>query len=159
MRTPDELTTLFRERGYKVTPQRQLIFRILHGSEVHPTAESVYTTAAAQMPTISLRTVYQTLNDLAGMGEIQQLDLGTGSSRFDPNVDQHHHLVCTTCGKVRDLYVDVGRLRVPDDTGHGFHVESTEVVFRGVCDECVLEPAPHEIDTTDPTNKEAQPHG
>ena len=52
----DAALRLFRERGYKVTPQRQLIFRILHGSEVHPTAESVYSEAAAQMPTISLRT-------------------------------------------------------------------------------------------------------
>ena len=151
MRTPDELTTLFRARGYKVTPQRQLIFRILHGSEVHPTAESVYTTAAAQMPTISLRTVYQTLNDLAAMGEIQQLDLGTGSARFDPNTDTHHHLVCDRCGKVRDLYADFTGVRVPKGN-HGFRVSSTEIVFRGVCDECATgksddEPRTHRRET------------
>ena len=135
VKSPAELTELFRQQGLKVTPQRQCIFRILHGTEVHPTAESVYAAAAAEMPTMSLRTVYQTLNDLAAMGEIQQLDLGTGSSRFDPNTDGHHHLVCTGCGKVRDLYADFTDVRVPSGD-HGFEVSSTEIVFRGLCDEC-----------------------
>ena len=135
MKSPTELTELFRQQGYKVTPQRQCIFRILHGSDVHPTAEAVYAAAAAEMPTMSLRTVYQTLNDLAAMGEIQQLDLGTGSSRFDPNTDGHHHLVCTGCGKVRDLYADFTDVRVPSGD-HGFRVSTTEIVFRGLCDDC-----------------------
>ena len=135
MRSPGELTVLFRERGLKVTPQRQCIFRVLDGNGVHPTAESVYAAAAAEMPTISLKTVYSTLHDLAAMGEIQQLDLGTGSSRFDPNTDGHHHLVCTRCGKVRDVYGSA-RVRVPDDQLDGFTVDATEVVLRGVCDQC-----------------------
>ena len=126
---------LFRERGLKVTPQRQCIFRVLDGNDVHPTAESVYAAAAAEMPTISLKTVYSTLNDLAAMGEIQQLDLGTGSTRFDPNVAGHHHLVCTRCGKVRDVYA-AARVRVPDDQLDGFTVDTTEVVLRGLCDPC-----------------------
>ena len=135
MRSPAELTVLFRERGLKVTPQRQCIFRVLDGNDVHPTAESVYAAAAAEMPTISLKTVYSTLNDLAAMGEIQQLDLGTGSTRFDPNIDSHHHLVCTRCGKVRDVYA-AARVRVPDDQLDGFAVDSTEVVLRGLCHLC-----------------------
>ena len=136
VKSPAELSELFRQRGLKVTPQRQCIFRVLHGNEVHPTAESVYATASAEMPTMSLKTVYQTLNDLAAMGEIQQLDLGTGSSRFDPNVDAHHHLVCVRCGKVRDLYAEYAGLAVPSRQRQGFTVETAEVVFRGLCDEC-----------------------
>jgi Fe2+ or Zn2+ uptake regulation protein len=139
VKSPAELTELFRDRGLKVTPQRQCIFRLLHGNEVHPTAESVYAAASAEMPTISLKTVYSTLNDLAAMGEIQQLDLGTGSARFDPNTDGHHHLVCTRCGKVRDVYVDA-RVRVPNDQLGGFTIGTTEVVLRGLCDECSSTP-------------------
>lgn len=145
MKTPAELTELFRERGLKVTPQRQCIFRLLHGNAAHPTAEAVYAAARAEMPTISLKTVYQTLNDLAEMGELHVLDLGTGSGRFDPNVDAHHHLVCDRCGKVRDLYVDFPDVRVPRSKAHGFRILDTEVVFRGVCDEC---------QTDDETDKE-----
>ena len=131
-----ELTELFRAHGLKVTPQRQCIFRVLHGNGVHPTAEAVYEATRSEMPTMSLKTVYQALNDLAAMGEIQLLDLGTGSTRFDPNVDAHHHLVCVLCGKVRDLYAEYRGLRVPPSQQQGFTVGSAEVVFRGLCDEC-----------------------
>jgi Fur family peroxide stress response transcriptional regulator len=136
VRTPAELTDLFRARGLKVTPQRQCIFRVLHGNGVHPTAESVYAAARAEMPVLSLKTVYQTLNDLAAMGEIQLLELGTGSARFDPNIDAHHHLVCTTCGKVRDLDLDLGELVVPEARRQGFLLGTAEVVFRGQCATC-----------------------
>lgn len=136
MKSPDELTDLFRSRGLKVTPQRQRVFRALHGTDEHPTAEAVHEAVRVDMPTVSLRTVYQTLNDLAAMGEIQHLDLGTGSSRFDPNLDAHHHLVCDECGKVHDVYVDFTDLQVPDGVDRGFLITSTEVVFRGRCASC-----------------------
>ena len=130
------MVSLFRERGLKVTPQRECIFDVLWGAEAHPSADAVYAEARTRMPTMSLKTVYQTLNDLAAMGEIQQLDLGTGATRFDPNVDTHHHLVCTGCGKVRDLYADYSAIEVPPDAGQGFKVGSAEVVFRGLCPDC-----------------------
>jgi Fe2+ or Zn2+ uptake regulation protein len=133
---PAELTEMFRSRGLKVTPQRQCIFQLLQGNDGHPTAESIYAAARAQMPMISLKTVYQTLNDLADMGEIQALDLGTGSTRFDPNVDHHHHLVCTRCGRARDVYADFSDLRVPKGRDEGFTVSRAEVVFRGLCPSC-----------------------
>ena len=143
------MVQLFRERGLKVTPQRECIFDVLWGTETHPTAESVYAEARTRMPTMSLKTVYQTLNDLTDMGEIHQLDLGTGSSRFDPNVDVHHHLVCNLCGKVRDLYADYGSVEVPPTARQGFAVGSAEVVFRGLCAECLESPKPPD----QPTNK------
>jgi Fe2+ or Zn2+ uptake regulation protein len=94
------------------------------------------------MPTISLKTVYATLNDLAAMGEIVLLDLGTGAGRFDPNVEaDHHHLVCEQCGKVRDLHADFGPLTVPLDQQQGFAVGRAEIVFRGRCQECLATPA------------------
>jgi len=134
---------LFRQRGLKVTPQRECIFRVLYGAEAHPSAEAIFAEARQQMPSLSLKTVYQTLHDLAEMGELQQLDLGTGASRFDPNVDAHHHLVCIRCGKVRDLYADFG-VELAADQCLGFSVGSAEVVFRGLCADCA-EPAPSTV--------------
>ena len=149
MRSPDELSALFRAQGLKVTPQRQCIFGVLYGDESHPTAETVYAAASAEMPAIALKTVYQTLHDLSQMGEIAVLDVGTGAARFDPNVaSAHHHLVCERCGKVRDLDLDFGALEVPDGLRQGFSIGSAEVVFRGRCDECATFPD-HQ-----PTNKE-----
>jgi len=131
------LTERFRASGRKVTAQRQCIFRILQGDETHPSAEAVHAAAAREMETISLKTVYQTLNDLAELGEIAALDVGTGRTRFDPNVDDpHHHLVCRRCGSVRDLVVDFPGLAVPDGADHGFVLDDAEVIFRGLCPTC-----------------------
>lgn len=132
MKSVDELTELLRASGRKVTPQRQSIFRALRGSTVHPTAESVYATVRAEMPAISLRTVYQTLNDLAAMGELHTLDVGTGSTRFDPNLEPHHHVVCSTCGRIDDVYGEAPRVAAPA----GFEVTASEVVYRGRCATC-----------------------
>jgi Fe2+ or Zn2+ uptake regulation protein len=140
VRSPDELTTLFRARGLRVTPQRQCIFRLLEGNDRHPTAEWVYQRAQSEMPTISLKTVYQTLNDLAAMGELQALDVGTGSARFDPNVSHHHHLVCDRCGRTQDINLDDSVLKLGRRQRRDFAVTSAEVVFRGICSTCSDQP-------------------
>lgn len=136
MRSPEELTVRFREKGLKVTPQRQAVFRAVHDNRTHPTAEAVHAAVVAEMPTVSLRTVYQTLNDLADMKEILHLDLGTGSARFDPNVEEtHHHLVCDGCGLVRDLHAQLGPVELTE-VPEGFEVAGAELVVRGICASC-----------------------
>lgn len=135
MRPPAELTAAFRERGWKVTPQRQLLFRLLHGNDQHPSAEMLFEVASAEMPGISLRTVYQTLSDLSSMGEVDQVVLGVGPIRFDPNTDDHHHAVCDRCGALRDVYVTgMGSIEA-----HGlaeFETAGTTIVFHGRCEGC-----------------------
>ena len=137
MKTTEQLTDLFRERGLRVTPQRQMIFGLLQANDSHPTVESLYERAHAEMPTMSLKTVYQTVHDLEALGEVDVLDLGTGSLRVDPNVeDDHHHLVCTSCGRVRDLPLEFTGLQVPSRHRRGFTVDDVQVIFRGRCEEC-----------------------
>ncbi len=137
MKSETELTELFHEAGLRVTPQRQAIFRLLQGDATHPTVEALFDRARAEMPTLSLKTVYQTVHDLEGLGELHVLDLGTGSVRVDPNVeDVHHHLVCTVCGRVRDLPVAYDDLHVPARWRRGFTVDDVVVIFRGRCEEC-----------------------
>jgi Fe2+ or Zn2+ uptake regulation protein len=151
MKSVDVLTEQFRASGRKVTPQRQSIFRALSRSQVHPTAESVYATVSAEMPTISLRTVYQTLNDLAAMGELSTLAVGTGPTRFDPNLEPHHHLVCEQCGRIDDLHAEFPGVALPTQgASTGFEVRATEIVFRGRCASCAqADPhqSPHQTQT------------
>src|SRR5689334_13928817 len=137
MRDCASLTTIFREQGLRVTPQRQVIFRLLAGDDSHPTVESLFERARADMATISLKTVYQTVHDLEALGEVRILDLGTGSVRVDPNVeDEHHHLVCTSCGQIRDLPVVLAEFRVPSRLRRGFTVDDVVVIVRGRCENC-----------------------
>lgn len=133
MRSPEDLTVAFRAAGLKVTPQRQLLFRLLHNNSSHPTADSLFNVASELMPGISLRTVYQTLTDLAEMGELQSIEVGSGSMRFDPNISDHHHAVCDICGAVHDVYVNrAPELRGLDD----FSVSDARIVYRGLCGAC-----------------------
>ena len=142
MKPPTEMVDLFHGRGRKVTPQRECIFEVLWNACTHPTAacahptaEGVFVEVRRRLPTVSLKTVYQTLNDLAAMGEVRQLDLGTGASRFDPILEAHHHLLCERCGQVCDLYADF-LLHVPAGASQGFAIDGAQVVFRGLCAEC-----------------------
>ncbi len=137
MRTAEELMIAMRERGLRATPQRMCIVAHLVGNSTHPTVEALYDAARVEMPTISLKTVYQTVHDLEDLGEVRLVDLGTGQVRVDPNVEHaHHHLVCNTCGRVSDVPFDFPGLTLPRRHRQGFTVDAVEVIFRGVCDEC-----------------------
>lgn len=161
MKSPTELAVRFRAEGRKVTPQRQAIFGVLHGSSAHPTAEWVHDQVTRQMPTVSLRTVYQTLNDLTAMGELGQIRVGHGPTRFDPNLAPHHHLVCDVCHRVVDLSLEFQALEVPTERAGGFEVTDTEIVFRGRCSTCAAPGGPpHPQPTNQPMPQEAPPrHG
>lgn len=138
MQSSDELTELFRDHGLRVTPQRQAIFRLLSGNDRHPTVDALYEAASADMPTISLKTVYQTVHDLEALGQVALLDLGTGRVRVDPNVEHdHQHLVCSVCGMVRDVPLGA-RPRLPASYRREFAVDAVDVIFRGVCDQCAI---------------------
>jgi Fe2+ or Zn2+ uptake regulation protein len=134
---PDTLTALFRRHGLKVTRQRQCIFEILFTNPGHSTAEAIYAIAKGRMPTISLKTVYEILHSLAALGQIHQLDLGTGSTRFDPDVHHHHHLVCSSCCRIENVDLELGLLALTAAERHGFVLSQTEVIVRGLCPDCV----------------------
>jgi Fe2+ or Zn2+ uptake regulation protein len=139
LRSVEELTVMFRSRGLRVTPQRHAIFRALTSASRHQTAEDVYAAVSTELPTISLRTVYQTLNDLSAIGELSTLK-GSGSTRFDPNLAPHHHLVCDVCGRIEDLPQEFPGVRLPADVAERFTVSTTEIIFRGRCAACISGP-------------------
>ena len=86
------------------------------------------------MPGISLRTVYQTLGELAEMGELQLVDVGDGAKRFDPNMGEHHHFVCESCGSIHD--VEISSTPKIRGEGAGYEVNEVGVVFHGKCTRC-----------------------
>lgn len=140
MSFPVDLAQRLRSHGLKLTPQRELVFRLIYGNTSHPTADTLFAAAREQMPMISLKTVYQVLNDLAALGEIQVLDLGTGSVRFDPNTSEHHHAVCGSCGSILDVAVSAlpslqAIVDAPSSVS-GFRVDEVDVTFRGTCGSC-----------------------
>ncbi len=109
---------------------------MLHASPDHLTAEGVHAEVLRDLPMVSLRTVYQTLNDLTTMGELVHVKVGSGSARFDANLEPHHHLVCDDCERVTDVAVEgpAGHVTAVDDAG--FEITRTEIIFRGRCPDC-----------------------
>ena len=111
---------------------------MLAGEHVHLTADAVYGRAQQLLPEISLATVYNTLNELVGMGEVLEIATGDGPKRYDPNATvAHHHLYCVGCGTLRDVSPQgLDRLALPAGERHGFELVDVDIVFRGRCPEC-----------------------
>jgi Fur family peroxide stress response transcriptional regulator len=92
-----------RSKGYKATPQRIAICRIALNSRVHPSAQQVYDEVKRIHPTVSLATVYKTLEVLRDLDLVQELNFPKGQARFDPYMNPHINLICLECGKITDL--------------------------------------------------------
>ncbi|HEV8191935.1 MAG TPA: transcriptional repressor [Ktedonobacterales bacterium] len=103
MHSLDILSDRVRERGGKVTFQRLLIWQTLAGDRTHPTAEEIYARLKVQVPTLSLTTVYNILNELVEWGELRRFDTGDGHIHFDPNAEAHAELICMRCHSVIDV--------------------------------------------------------
>jgi len=120
-----------KNRGLKVTPQRQLVAEALEGNDTHPTAEDLYRKVTKIAPTISVATVYKTLNELVKIGIIQRLDIGDGRAHFDPDITPHNHFVCIKCGKIYDISVEEEVKELPD-----FEVLRVQTIYYGYCRKC-----------------------
>lgn len=127
-----------RARDWRLTPQRRVIAEVMGGDNVHLTAEDVLERARQRLPEVSLGTVYNTLNELVSMGEVQQVDAGVGPTRYDPNTkDGHHHLVCLKCGELRDVHPQgLEALELPRSKRFGYRIVNREVLFQGYCSDC-----------------------
>jgi len=92
-----------RKKGYKATPQRIAICRFALQSRDHPTAQRIYNEVKKVHPTVSLATVYKTLQILTEHRLVQELDFPEGQARFDSYVEPHINLICLRCGNIQDL--------------------------------------------------------
>ncbi|MEX2504904.1 MAG: transcriptional repressor [Egicoccus sp.] len=132
----EPLVNRLRNRDWRLTAQRRVIAETLAGDHVHLTADEVYARSRAVLPEVSRATVYNTLNELVGMGELLEMTHADGRKRYDPNVEErHHHLVCVSCGRMLDVTADDPHL--PEDQQHGFELLAVEVTFRARCPACV----------------------
>ncbi|WP_437969672.1 transcriptional repressor [Sorangium sp. So ce260] len=134
-----------RSSGLKLTPQRLAIVRELAADPTHPTAQELFERLRPTLPTMSFATVYNTLDALASAGLCVALSLSPGASRFDPNMEAHHHAVCDRCGLVRDVPCEPSELSAqrPDEiapapltAAPGFEVRAVERIYRGLCAAC-----------------------
>jgi Fe2+ or Zn2+ uptake regulation protein len=137
----DDLVSLLRARGRRVTSQRLVILRELRRRRRHASAEQIHQAVRAQLPGISAPTVYAVLELLVELGLARKLDVGVGTSLYDARLERHHHMVCRRCGAVEDLDAALdAESAVRSARATGFQPEHADLVVSGVCGSC----APHE---------------
>ena len=130
--------TICRDEGIKLTHQRIEIFREVAQVGDHPDADQVFHRVRDRMPTVSLDTVYRTLWLLKDLGLVVTLGSSREPTRFDANLNSHHHFVCGRCGSTRDFYSnDLDNIILPDSVGSLGEIEATHVEVRGICRECL----------------------
>jgi Fur family peroxide stress response transcriptional regulator len=126
-----------RQEGLKITPQRIAILSFLEGNASHPSVDEIYREVARAFPTISLATVYNTLETLEQIKEVQSVSIDPARKRYDPETRPHHHLMCSGCRGIRDVFVDyAASVDIPPDLAQEFKVEQTSVCFHGLCKSC-----------------------
>ena len=128
---------LLRERGFKVTAQRLAVLRAVSGRP-HLTADDVVEVVRGDIGTISRRAVYDAVGVLAEMGLLRRIQPAGSAARYEDRAgDNHHHLICRTCGSMVDVDCAVGAapcLAAADDAG--YEIDEAEVIYWGRCPTC-----------------------
>jgi Fur family peroxide stress response transcriptional regulator len=120
-----------------LTRQREVVLRVIRDANAHLTANEVFAAANNLLPSISFSTVYNSLRYLKEAGHIAEIKFGDGASRFDRMTHRHDHAICTLCGKLVDIEMDVPEDIVRRAAKYSkFKPESIEFTLRGKCPDC-----------------------
>lgn len=131
------LIAFLREKGYKITPQRIAICEAVLSSKDHPSAEQVYTQISKKYPSISLTTIYHTLNLLKELNLVVELPFDSSTSRYDSNTSVHVNLICQKCNDIIDFEsegVKRNWSRIVSETGYEPIGQRLDIYIE--CDKC-----------------------
>ena len=124
----------------KYSRQRESIKNYLMTTREHPTADEVYMEVKQEFPNISLGTVYRNLNLLTDIGDAVKISTPNGGDRFDGRLEPHNHFLCTKCGRLLDLELDMKSIeevnRLAAENFDGI-IQSSSMLFYGECSDCI----------------------
>ncbi len=136
-----QLVQTLKERGHRLTPQRQLILEAVEGADGHVSAESVHAKVAAQFPQVNISTVYRTLELLQNLGLVTHTHFDDGIALYHLAEDSHHqHMVCRQCGSEREIDVEeLAPLDLHLRERYGFQADLVHFAIIGICASCAPE--------------------
>ncbi|NES99460.1 MAG: transcriptional repressor [Sphaerospermopsis sp. SIO1G2] len=132
----DAIVKTLKSKGLRVTPQRFAVYANLLSRTDHPTVEQLLTDLNKDFPVSSQATIYSSLQALREVGLVREVLLQEGVSRYDANVEPHHHFCCRQCGAIEDIPWDTFQCIELKNLRPGLKGESYEVIVQGVCDRC-----------------------
>jgi Fe2+ or Zn2+ uptake regulation protein len=133
-----DTSVLLRRHGMHVTPQRLAVLRAVSGGP-HHAADDIYAAVRADIGTVSRQAVYDALAALSEKGILRRIQPAGSPARYEDRVgDNHHHLICRSCGRMVDVDCAVGDtpcLTASDDSG--YEIDEAEVIYWGRCPQCL----------------------
>ncbi len=133
-----QMVQALKERGHRLTPQRQMILEAIESSRGHVSAESIHARVAAQFPQVNISTVYRTLELLQDLGLVSHTHFDDGIAQYHVASEaRHQHMVCRGCGQEREIDVSVldpldRHLR----ERYGFEADLAHFAIVGLCSSC-----------------------
>jgi Fe2+ or Zn2+ uptake regulation protein len=126
-----------RSAGLRATGGRLAVLKALEDAP-HTDAESLYAIVSSILPGIPKQSIYNALNDLTGKGLVRRVEPAGSAALYERRLgDNHHHIVCRSCGKIADVDCVVGEAPcLQPSSVDGFSLETAEVTFWGLCDDC-----------------------
>ncbi len=150
MPTATEFEPLLRGAGLRVTRPRLAVLRAVH-ARPHAETVTVFEAVRRELPEVSQQAVYDVLRALTDAGLVRRIQPAGSVARYESRVgDNHHHLVCRSCGAIADVDCAVGDtpcLTASED--HGYAIDEAEVTYWGLCPACASDRA---TQTEQPTN-------
>lgn len=139
MRAPTDYPDLLRAAGLRVTKPRVAVLEAVHRTP-HSDTETVLNVVHESLPDVSRQAIYDVLNALTGVGLLRRIQPTGSVARYESRVDNHHHVVCRSCGSIGDVDCAVGEApcltAVESATTDGFAFDEAEVIYWGVCRDC-----------------------
>ncbi len=139
--TPTDLAQALRGAALRVTRPRLAVLSVVR-EQPHPTPMRCCAGCASSCAEVSHQAVYDVLRVLTGAGLVRRIEPSGSVARYECRVgDNHHHLVCRSCGVIADVDCAIGEAPcLTPSEDHGFVVDEAEVVFWGICPACATEP-------------------
>ena len=131
-----ETVEILKSKGIQVTPQRLAVYEQLMGRKDHPSAEMIFNEIKDDFPSLTLVTVYNTLQKLESLDLCIKVNPLHTSARYDGNTSLHQHLVCNRCQKIIDVHDASVSIELPEWIAEKFKVVDQSVTFYGTCLEC-----------------------
>ncbi|GAA1870486.1 Fur family transcriptional regulator [Paeniglutamicibacter psychrophenolicus] len=126
-----------RDLGLRVTRGRLAVLEVLD-EHPHSSAEKVVDAVHHALPDVSIQSVYNVLNDLTEQGMLRRFSPPHSPALYETRVnDNHHHAICTSCGRIEDVECAVGHAPclTPSDS-HGMVIQIADVLYQGICEDC-----------------------
>ena len=137
MKASDLALSRLRDQGYRMTPQRLAILRILRESGEHLSPIEVYHQAKEVLPGITEATIYRTLSFLTEHGLALAAHIGSGQLVYEIAETDHDHLICRSCGKTHEVdHAVLKSLYEQFETKTGYRIDSVHQTFFGLCPDC-----------------------